>query len=185
MAAAITLGRPYAKAIFNVAKAANAQNIWFDILYILSVVGNSKRFADLVNNPNTNKHALMELIENIVFDASEKSLEQQKPLRNFMALLYDNGRLLLLSGIATVYNELLAAEAQSKAVSVMSAYSLDDAQRSRINTVLEKYFASTVELTYTEDINLIGGVLIRMGSWVMDGSIRGKLSKLTSDLMRG
>jgi len=99
-------------------------------------------------------------------------------------VLARNKRLHLLPEISAQY-EMLRAQAESSLdVEVVSAYPLDDAERSRMVEVLKRRFERDIQLTSRVDANLMGGVVIRAGDTVIDGSVRGKLEKLAETLQR-
>jgi F-type H+-transporting ATPase subunit delta len=102
--------------------------------------------------------------------------------RKFVQVLADNDRLELISEIASQFEMLKAAEEQSLDVEVISAYPLSDAQAQKLSEALARKFDKRVELTSAVDAGLLGGAIIRAGDVVIDGSVRGKLDKLTETL---
>ena len=104
--------------------------------------------------------------------------------QNFIKLLVENRRLNVLSEIAALY-EAQRAEAENTAVAqVVSAYPLTDEQLRKITGVLQKRLGRTVSLVNTVDKDLLGGVVIRAGDSVIDGSARGQLERLANALAR-
>jgi F-type H+-transporting ATPase subunit delta len=103
---------------------------------------------------------------------------------NFIRVLHENRRLALLPEIARLYDEL-RAEAESRVeAEVASAFEIGDAQLKSIAAALKKRFGRDVTLTTRIDPSLVGGVVIRAGDLVIDGSVRGQLHALATHLTR-
>jgi F-type H+-transporting ATPase subunit delta len=100
--------------------------------------------------------------------------------KNLVKLLAENGRLSLLPEIAAMY-EIQRAEAEGSIdAEIISAYAVSDAQRSKVSESLKQRLGREINLSVTIDESLVGGVIIRAGDMVIDGSVRGKLEKLAS-----
>ena len=100
-----------------------------------------------------------------------------------MSLLLEEKRLSSVNDINKLYHNLLAEYKKVIEVTVYSAMPLNEAQQATFYKSLEKRFASKVSIEFQEDPLLIGGALVRSGSWVLDGSIRGKVARLDEILM--
>jgi F-type H+-transporting ATPase subunit delta len=100
--------------------------------------------------------------------------------RNFVAVLAANKRLALLPEIYTLFAQYKANHDKTVDVEVVSAFDLADATRDKLAEVLGKKLERQVEVRTSTDRNLLGGVLIRAGDLVIDGSIRGRLNKLSA-----
>lgn len=102
--------------------------------------------------------------------------------RNFVRLLVDYRRLSLLPEIRELY-ETMRAEAEGRLeVDVRTAFPLDARQREMLVAALKRRFGREVNLAETVDPDLIGGVEIRAGDLVIDGSVRGRLAALAAQL---
>ncbi len=86
--------------------------------------------------------------------------------------------------IAALYNELRARAEGTIDASVISAFALDDAQVNKLAKMLKKELNRDVNIESTVDPSIIGGVIIRAGDTVIDGSVAGRLQNLTSYLTR-
>jgi len=98
--------------------------------------------------------------------------------RNFVQLLADNGRLLLLPQIAAQYAALRAEVENTVDVTVTSALPLTAEQSAKLTDALTRRLRRTVRLNTTVDPSLIGGALVRAGDFVVDGSLRGRIERL-------
>jgi len=98
--------------------------------------------------------------------------------RNFMRVLADNKRLPLLPEIAVLFEEFKANQEKSVDVDVVSAFPLEQAVAERLAQVLRGKLQREVTINASVDSSLLGGVLVRAGDVVIDGSVRGRLAKL-------
>ena len=101
----------------------------------------------------------------------------------YLTVLADNGRLQLLPEIAGLYRGLRAEAERRLQVRVVSAVPLDDSQAGRMREALARRFDCEIELENEIDERVIGGAVIYAGDEVIDGSLRGRLQKLSSNLV--
>ena len=99
-------------------------------------------------------------------------------------MLRENGKLQLLPEISALYNELRANAEGTIDASVVSAFPLEKAQVNKLAKMLKKELNRDVNIEATVDPSIIGGVIIRAGDRVIDGSVAGSLQNLTSYLTR-
>ena len=172
-----TLARPYAVAVFKRAKETDSAAKWSDMLsFITAVVGNSQLQA-AVKNPKLGKDKLLALI----LDICQGQLNDEAV--NFLKLLVSNSRLSLLPGIRKNF-ELLKAEKEGYIdVDVVTAYAFTKEGRQNFALTLEKTLNKKIHMNVTVDKSLIGGVLVRAGDRVIDGSVRGQLQHLQKALL--
>ncbi|MCW9012553.1 MAG: F0F1 ATP synthase subunit delta [Gammaproteobacteria bacterium] len=172
----ITAARPYAKAVFETAKGDSAEANWSEVLEFLSSVIANEDMKAALQSPNMGAADKGELL----LEISGNNLNDKQ--RNFIKLLAENGRLALIPDVAGLYEELLA-EAQSKVeATVTSAYPISDAQQQAMTEALKKKLGCDVTLVTKIDESLIGGVVIKAGDLVIDGSAQARLNNLASVL---
>ncbi len=177
MAEKSTVARPYAQAIFELAREGNTLEGWSAMLALVVVVARDDGMQSLIGNPNLEKERVIQLF----FDVCGESLDTQG--RNFIRVLGENGRLALLPEIAVLYAGL-RAEAQGVIdAQVSSAYPLNETQCQQLVEGLKKRFGKDVTLSVKIDASLIGGVVIRAGDLVIDGSAAGQLTRLANVLV--
>lgn len=183
MAKQLTIARPYAKAIFEVALADQQAVVWLQVLMGLALVVKDPQMVSVIHNPKFAREQLLELLLGIakamVPNLSAALLTQ---LNNTLALLVDAKRLEIIPDIAELFQRYYAKHQGVVELSVLSSHVLDEAQQQGIKVALEQRFNSKVSVDFSQDESLIGGLLIRRGNWVMDGSIRGKLTRLAETL---
>ncbi|MCE1736485.1 F0F1 ATP synthase subunit delta, partial [Enterobacter hormaechei] len=102
--------------------------------------------------------------------------------QNFIRVMAENGRLLVLPEVFQQFIQLRASLESTIDVEVISASELNEQQQAKISAAMEKRLSRKVKLNCKIDKSVIAGVVIRAGDMVIDGSIRGRLDRLTDDL---
>lgn len=165
---------PYASALMSLAQSRNlTEEFGNDVRSLLELLDNSAELKNFLDSPVVRPQDKKAVLQRI-------SGDQVNPLlRNFLMLLVDRGRILFLQGIGQQYLVLLRKLNQTVLAEVTSAHPLTEAQQ---NTLTEKVKAMTnarsVEIAATVDPNLLGGVIIKVGSRVVDASLRGQLRRI-------
>ena len=173
MSQALTLARPYARAAFAIARDGGKFAQWSDALAFAARLAADPQIAALLGNPKlTDEDAVVLLSPN----------DADQTVRDFLALLADNRRLALLPEIAGLYEEARAEAERIVKARVTSAAALPAGELDAIKVALKKRFGREVELETAVDESLIGGAVIDAGDVVIDGSLRGKLSRLQTAL---
>ena len=173
MAEKVTIARPYAKAAFAYAQKHNALARWSELLAAASSFVQDEGVARLLTSPRVSPQQLADLV------ADGSAVGPQELARNFISTLAENRRLRYLPEIAAMY-ETLRADAENVAdVEVTSAVPLDEAQRQRLGAALKKRLKRDVRLHCGVDASLVGGAIVRSGDLVIDGSLKGRIDRLT------
>ena len=171
-----TLARPYAKAAFEFAGSAGRIDAWSGMLSLAAVAVEVPQIADLLKNPRlTSESKVKTLVQLLGSDVDEA-------FRNFVSTLGDNDRLDVLPTIRELFEELKAEAEKTIDVEVQTAFELTPAQLQTLAAALSKRLDRTVNPQQVVNPALIGGVVIRAGDVVVDGSVRGKLSQLAESL---
>ncbi len=173
MAEKTTVARPYARAVFEIARDSDALSSWSEFLERASFVVSDSRIHELIGDPAISRHDLAELLIELCGDAAG---EQGA---NFIKLLAENGRVAFLPEIASEFEDLKAQAENIVDVTITSAVPLDDDQRGRFASSLRQRLGRDVRLHVETDGSLIGGAVIRAGDLVIDGSVRGRLQRLS------
>lgn len=179
MADNVTIARPYAKAVFNHAVAQNQLSSWSVVLHDLAQLVLDPVANAFICNPASKIEQQSQLLRCVTAQAKDQSL----PLvDNFIQLLATNKRLLLLPDIYLQFEKLRAEQEKTVRVEVNSFTPLTEEQRSQLVKSLSQRLQRHVMLDVSIDASLLGGAVIRAGDLVIDGSLRGKLIKLGTDL---
>jgi len=172
MAEAKTIARPYAKAAFEAALAADALDSWAQALALLSTISQQPKVLSLIGSPSLTGTEKSGRIKSLC----DNELTQAQ--QNFVAMLAVNKRLALLPEIEQLYGELKAERERTVNVQVSSAYPLDQAAEEKLAVVLKQKLRCEVNVASAIDESLLGGVVIKAGDVVIDGSVKGRLAKL-------
>lgn len=176
MAEKQTLARPYAEAVFELAKARNELKKWSEMLGLIAAVAADENVTRLAHDPRVDRTRFLALFLGVC----DRQIDEAGA--NFVRLLVDNRRLALLPEIVTQF-EALRAEAEARVeATVVSAFPLETAQLERIREALRRKLGREVNLTAQVDKALVGGIVIRAGDLVIDGSVRARLQELAAHL---
>ena len=171
-----TLARPYAAAVFKRAKEAASTAKWSDNLAFLAAVMVQPDMVNAVNSPKIGG----EKLDALIFGICNGHIDEEGA--NFVKLLLQNGRMTLLPDIASIYEEMRAEDEGYIEVEVVTAYPFEKDAQKKLSTKLEKNLKKKIHMNVTVDKSLIGGVLVRAGDRVIDGSVRGQLQNLRKAL---
>ncbi|WP_435627933.1 F0F1 ATP synthase subunit delta [Candidatus Ferrigenium straubiae] len=176
MSEAITTARPYAQAAFEEAQKKADLKGWSEMLLSLAEAINYPEVRAVATNPRVDKAQVESLMEGLL--GSQASAQQ----RNFARVLVDNQRLLILPEIAAIFEALRAEAEKTVNVVVDSAFELSAAQQEKIVASLKKRMGREIKLTCKVNKELLGGVVIRAGDKVIDGSARTRLGEMANAL---
>jgi len=176
MSGSATLARPYAEAVFKRAKETGSTEQWSEMLAFLAAVMQDDRLSRAAVNPKVDQQAFTDLLLDICTGHLTEEGE------NLLKLLVENNRLNQAPSIHALFEQYRAEEEGYLDVDVKTAFPIGDGEQQQLTSALEKTFHKHVRLRTEEDDTLIGGVLIRAGDTVIDGSIRGQLQQLAKRL---
>lgn len=171
-----TIARPYAKATFEHALAEKKLAEWAEHLQLLAQAVLTPAATHFIANPATTVEQQIELMQTVVKSKEDKSLH------NLISLLASNKRLMLLPAIHELYEEHKAEQEKTLDVNVFSFAAMSADQQKKLVESLSQRLQRKVALKITIDPSLLGGAVIQAGDLVIDGSVRGKLNKLGSEL---
>jgi len=178
MAELATLARPYANAVFAVAKGDSSLERWSRMLALMTAIATDHQVKQLLESPELgDEQKAFRLVDLCGDELNDRG-------RKFVQVLAQNKRLDIIGEISAQFEALRAAEEQTLDVEVISAYPISEAESAMLRQALARKYSNEVNLTSTVDSSLIGGAVIRAGDTVIDGSIRGKLNKLAETLQR-
>ena len=173
-----TLARPYAEAVFRLARERKTLKAWSEMLQLAAAVAADPQVTALIDNPRVPRSRFVDFF----LDVAGKKIDADAA--NLVRLLSENHRLTLLPEIAALY-EALRAQAENRVeAEVVSAAAVSDTQLKDIAAALKKRLGRDIDLHTRIDPSLIGGIVIRAGDLVIDGSVQGKLQLLATHLNR-
>ena len=177
----ITIARPYAKAVFQVALHHKQLSSWSDILQVLTCAIHDDDAVQFFLNPETTSNLQVELLVSIIKKALPASMLDVGS--NFVHMLVENQRVLLLPDIALEFEHLRAEHEKTLVVTVATFSPLTAEQQTKLVERLSNRLQRKVTLEINLDPSLLGGAVIHAGDLVIDDSVRSKLMKLETSLV--
>lgn len=175
MAELTTLARPYAKAAFEFARESKDLDGWSSSLAIVAAVSKNEKVAKLLDSPTLTAEQKAATLTELCGD------KLQAKVKAFVGVLAENKRLGLIGNISELFENLKAQQEKFSDVRVVSAFALDSGVEKALAEKLKTVLLSDVALKTEIDKSLIGGVIVRSGDTVIDGSLRGRLNKLAEN----
>ena len=181
MAERITTARPYAKAIFALARKTNSLAQVGATLTRAAEVVSDPRVHALLGSPHVTPPQLAGLVTDVTGSESN-GIGLDENGRNFISLLAQNRRLGFLPEIAALFEQMKSDVENAVDVEVIAASKLTPDQESRYAAALQKKLGRQVRLHTRVDGSLLGGAVLKAGDLVIDGSIKGRLERLAVEM---
>ncbi|MBL4762929.1 MAG: F0F1 ATP synthase subunit delta [Gammaproteobacteria bacterium] len=171
-----SIARPYARAVFELARDDKKLPEWSEALEFLALVGADQGLQVTLNSPRLTHADRADLVLSIV--AGKVSDETN----NLIRLMAENDRLDVFSDIAELYEEYRREYESILQVTVTSALELQSDYENKIAAALKTKLGRDIEIKSEVDESLIAGAVIQAGDLVIDGSVKGQLAKLSTAL---
>ncbi len=172
-----TAGRRYALALIEIARADGDAESWLAAVDGLESLTSESRFVDALQADGMTDDAFVAIVRKVVPNVTQKQL-------NLFRLLRRKSRLTLGRSIASYFRELLDEERSILRAVVTTAVDLDAEREAAIKQRLQQQTGRTVELETRVDPSILGGMTVRVGDQLVDGSTRTRLRNLRSSLER-
>ena len=175
MADLITIARPYAKAAFDFAVEKNDVDQWLEMITFIGQVASNADVVKLLKATTASNEAA-----DLMIKLGGEQLNENGHI--LIEVLDQNERLLVLPEVSVLFAQYFNEYNKQVEADIISATELSDAQQADLAASLEKRLARKVKLNVSIDKSLVAGVVIRVGDLLIDGSVRGKLDRLSSQL---
>jgi F-type H+-transporting ATPase subunit delta len=172
MAEISTIARPYAQAIFDLAKDQKKLNDWSEMLKLLSGVVENDSIKSVIQDSKI----LESDKEKLLFNICQKKISGE--CENLIKLLIENKRLLVLPFISDAFESLKANEENSVSAKIIVATKITKKETDEIVKNLEKKLNKKIEASVEIDESILGGSVITVGDTVIDASVKGQLQSL-------
>lgn len=175
---AAVLGR-YARAYAEVAvkNRLNPEKTVAEFQQMADVVNSSRELRNVLQNPAVSREQKLKLLDSII-----QHIGATKMLRNFLAVLIDHRRIGNIGDLLEQFKRELDRRMGIADAKVSSVRELTSGEKKSLEQQLAEITGKTVRATYSEDASLLGGVLVRVGSTIYDGSVHGRLQRMRQEL---
>lgn len=170
MAELATIARPYAEALFSSAGAGAAALV--EPLHALGAVAADPALRQFADNPKVAEAQVVDLVLGVAGG------QVVPALKNLLALVVENRRLVALPEIAAQFRALVNAQSGVSDARITSAFPVTDAQLADVMGALERRFGRKLKPSVTVDPSLIGGLRVEVGDEVLDTSVQARLAQM-------
>ena len=175
----ITSAERYSLALYELASENNViSQVEDQSSSILNLISSSKDFSNLIKDPTSNQEDLLKVI-NII--SENNKLETL--LKNFLSFLVIKRRFFYVEQILKSFIETCSQKKGELKAELKSAKKLSSDEISKITDELTKNFSSKIKLNYKHDESLIGGLIVQVGSTMVDTSIKNKLQQIENRMI--
>ena len=172
------IARVYATALLDVGKSNNVlDQLHEELGFVSTLLSEEQDFKSYLTSPSFSKDAKKEFI-NRVFSGNLSEYTV-----NFINVLIENGRQVDIPDINNTFSELIDELNNRMKVEVISVIELDDATIDHIKSALKEKFGKDIILEVTVDESILGGIIIKAGDLVIDGSLAENLKKIRYNLL--
>ena len=175
----ITSADRYSLALFELAHENNVlSQVEDQSLSILSLISSSKDFSNLIKDPTNSQEDLLKVLDNISNNNKFENL-----LKNFLSFLITKRRFFYVEQILKSFIETCSKKRGELKAELKSPKELSGDEISKITDELTKNFSSKIKLNYKHDQSLIGGLVVQVGSTMVDTSIKNKLQQIENRMI--
>ena len=175
-----TSANRYSLALYELSEESDLlSQIEMDSIKILNLIGTSVDFNNLVKDPTISHEELINAIDKI-FDY----LKIENLLKNFTNFLVIKRRFFFVEQILNNFIEICSEKRGELKTEIKSAKNLSKDEINKIKDELSKHFTSKIKLNYKYDESLIGGLIVQVGSTMIDTSIKNKLQQIENKMMK-
>jgi F-type H+-transporting ATPase subunit delta len=175
----ITSAERFSLALYELANENNVlEQVEGQSESILNLIVTSKDFSNSIKDPTTSQEDLLKVI-NIISDSNKF----ENLLKNFLCFLILKRRFFYLEQILKSFMEICSKKRGELKAELKSAKELSSDEISRITEELTKNFSSKIKLNYKHDKSLIGGLIVQVGSTMVDTSIKNKLQQIENRMV--
>ena len=176
----ITSAERYSLALYELSNESNVlTKMEEQCSSILSLINSSEDFKNLIKDPTTKRDDLLKIITSI-----SESYKFETLFKNFLNFLIQKRRFFFLERILKSFIEICSKKRGEIKAELTAAKELTENEINDIKNDLSKNFSSKIKLNYKNDPSLIGGLIVQVGSTMVDTSIKGKLQKIENKMIK-
>ena len=174
-----TSANRYSLALYELAAESNLlSQVEENSSALLNLISNNKDFANLIKDPTISSDMLINVIKKI-----SESFNLENLFRNFLSFLITKRRFFYIEKILTNFSEICSKKRGELKAEIKSAKELTQDEIRKITDELSNNFKSKIKLNYLHDQSLIGGLVVQVGSTMIDTSIKNKLQQIENKMI--
>ena len=174
-----TSANRYSLALYELANESNTLvQCEENSLAFLNLINDNKDFNKLIKDPTISKDTLTNIINKISENSKLDIL-----FKNFLGFLITKRRFFFVENILNKFNEICSEKRGELEAKIKSAKELSQIEIDKITEELSKNFKSKIKLDYKYDQSLIGGLVVQVGSTMIDTSIKNKLQLIENSMI--
>ena len=172
----------YARALADVVVSAKLDSAALDrqLSDFLATWESSAPLREIFDDPSISVEQKVAIL-----DKMNAKLGMFRELRNFIAILIKNNRIAHVSEVAEAYRAELQERAGIRQAEIVTARPLSDAEKNELLAGVGKLAGAKIQPSFKLDKSILGGAVVRIGSTVYDGSVKGRLERLRETLIAG
>ena len=175
----ITSASRYSLALYELAsESSSLQQVEDQCASIINLISANKDFSNLIKDPTINQTDLLKIINNISDNNKFETL-----LKNFLSFLVTKKRFFYVEQILKSFIETCSKKRGELKAELQSAKELSNDEITKITEELTQNFSSKIKLNYKHDKSLIGGLIVQVGSTMVDTSIKNKLQQIENRMI--
>jgi F-type H+-transporting ATPase subunit delta len=177
----------YARAFADVVTSAHLNTAAIDqqLSDLLATWDGSSELREIFENPAVPAAQKIAILDKLNTGLEGRGLGLQKELRNLIAVLIHNDRIAHIAEVAAAYRAELEERQGIRQAEITTARELSEAERATLLAGVGKLAGAKIQPTFKLDQSILGGTVVRIGSTVYDGSVRGRLERLKEVLVAG
>ena len=174
-----TSSKRYALALFELSdESKKLEAVEEQVTALLKLVSDSKDFSNLIKDPTSNQDDLIKVITKI-----SDNFKLDNLIKNFLIFLVNKRRFFYVEQIMKSFVEICSEKRGELKAELKSAKELSSDEINKITDELTKNFSSKIKLNYKYDKSLIGGLIVQVGSTMVDTSIKNKLQQIENRMI--
>ena len=175
----ITSAERYSLALYELSTESNVTSqIEEQSLSVLKLLEQSQDFSNLIKDPTTSQDDLLKVVNTI-----SENYKFDQLLKNFLSFLIQKRRFFFVERILKSFIEICSEKRGELKAELRSAKQLSNGEIKQITEELTKNFSSKIKLNYKHDESLIGGLVVQVGSTMVDTSIKSKLQQIENRMI--
>ena len=176
--AARGVAKRYAQAVFDIARESGTEQLWLEDLTTLANAASDPSVGGYFTSPNVPEQAKYEAMGQIL------SGTKQQLVRNLVSMLIQRRRFDILPEMLEVYRDLVLQAQGISIAEVTTAVELTAAEQQAVQARLSQAVGRQIEMRLRVDPSMVGGLVARIGDWLIDGSVESQLRNLRASLVR-